>query len=84
MDKRRACYLFISTTMVLVYLVLYAMLYRPSLVNAQSSACFQMTLESCPGAACVPGCIGISEGPIVTGYTSGPYGVPVRTIICKE
>ena len=83
MDKRRACYLFISTTMVLVYLVMYAMLYRPNLVNAQT-ACFQMTLESCPGSGCVPGCIGIPEGPLVTGYTSGPYGVPVNTIICKE
>lgn len=81
MNKRRTIYLFISTTMVFVYLLFYAILYRPSAVGAQV-ACFQLTLESRANA--VPSCIGTVSGPFVTGYTSGPYGVPVQTVLCKE
>lgn len=85
MNQRRTIYLFISTTMVFVYLLLYALLYKPSTVNAQA-ACFQLTLESCQGAGCLPGCIGVATPATgaLTGYTPGPYGVPVNSIICKE
>ena len=81
MNNRRTIYLFISTTMVFVYLLFYTILYRPSAVDAQA-ACFQLTLESRANA--VPSCIGIPIGPFVTGYTSGPYGVPIQSILCKE
>lgn len=83
MNKKRIIYMFISTTMVFVYLLLYAVLYRPGIVHAQTT-CFQITWETCVG--CIPGCVGTTQlnGAVVAGYTPGPYGVPIYSILCFQ
>ncbi len=85
MNRKRTIYMFISTTMVFVYLLLYAVLYKPSIVNAQTT-CFQITIETCTGAGCIPGCPGTAQpsGPQIMGYTAGPYGVPINAYLCFQ
>lgn len=83
--KKRTLYMFVSTSIVLVYLILYSFLSKPNIVNAQSS-CFQVTIEECSsGPACIPECAsGIYSDIVTIGRTAGPYGVPIRATLCFD
>ena len=84
MAKKRAIYLFLSTTIVFVYLIMYSLLYQPSNADAQATVCFQITLENCVGNGCTPACPGTPTAAVRTGYTPGIYGIEIRGLFCKE
>ena len=83
--QRRTLYMFMSTSIVLVYLILYSFMTQPSLVSAQTT-CFMITLEECnTSPTCTPVCdSGVLSAVRTIGYTAGPYGVPIRAMLCFD